>query len=127
MSVRKYEWKFMITCWHRTIKILRFLSCGRTQECLMQLEHILALLLTLRQVNNKQVIILHVIQRQPSRGVLRKRFCENMQQVYRRTPILKCDFNKVATTLLESRFGMGILLEICSLFSEHLFLILRNC
>ena len=31
-------------------------------------------------------------QKQPSRGVLRKRCSENMQQIYSRTPILKCDF-----------------------------------
>ena len=36
------------------------------------------------------------IQKQPSRGVLRKRCSENMQQIYRRTPMPKCDFNKVA-------------------------------
>ena len=35
-------------------------------------------------------------QKQPSRGVPRKRCSENMQQIYRRTPIAKCDFNKVA-------------------------------
>ena len=35
-------------------------------------------------------------QKQPSRGVLRKRCSENMQQIYRRTPMPKCDFNKVA-------------------------------
>ena len=35
-------------------------------------------------------------QMQPSRGVLRKRFSENMQQVYRATPMPKCNFNKVA-------------------------------
>ena len=33
---------------------------------------------------------------QPSRGVLSKTCCENMQQIYRRTPMPKCDFNKVA-------------------------------
>ena len=37
-----------------------------------------------------------VLQKQPSRGVLRKRCSENMQQIYRRTPMPKCDFNKVA-------------------------------
>ena len=31
-------------------------------------------------------------QKQPSIGVLRKRCSENMQQVYRRTPMPKCDF-----------------------------------
>ena len=33
---------------------------------------------------------------QPSRGVLRKRCSENMQQIYRRTPMPNCDFKKVA-------------------------------
>ena len=36
------------------------------------------------------------LQKQPSRGVLRKRCSENMQQIYRRTPMPKCDFNKVS-------------------------------
>ena len=35
------------------------------------------------------------IQKKPSRCVLRKRYSENMQQNYRKTPMLKCDFNKV--------------------------------
>ena len=35
-------------------------------------------------------------QKQPPRGVLRKRCSENMQQIYRRTPMPKFDFNKVA-------------------------------
>ena len=35
------------------------------------------------------------IQKQPSRGALRKRCSENMQQIYRRTSMPKCDFNKV--------------------------------
>ena len=32
-------------------------------------------------------------QKQPCRGVLRKRCSENMQQIYRRTPMPMCDFN----------------------------------
>ena len=39
------------------------------------------------------------IQKQPPRGVSRKRRSENMQQIYRRTPMSKCDFNKVAKQL----------------------------
>ena len=35
-------------------------------------------------------------QKQHSRDVLRKRCSENMQQIYRRTLMPKCDFNKVA-------------------------------
>ena len=48
-------------------------------------------------------------QKQPFRDVLEKRCSENMQQICRRVPMPKCDFNKVAT-LLKSHFGMGILL-----------------
>ena len=32
------------------------------------------------------------VQRQPSRAVLRKRCSENMQQIYRKTPMPKCGF-----------------------------------
>ena len=35
-------------------------------------------------------------QKQPPRGVPRKKCSENMQQIYRRTRMPKCDFNKVA-------------------------------
>ena len=38
-------------------------------------------------------------QKQPPRGVLKKWCSENMQQIYRRTPMPKCDFNKVEITL----------------------------
>ena len=34
-------------------------------------------------------------QKLSSRNVLRKRCSENMKQIYMRTPITKCDFNKV--------------------------------
>ena len=37
-----------------------------------------------------------VIQKQPSIGVLIKRCSENMQQIYLKTPMPKCDFTKVA-------------------------------
>ena len=35
-----------------------------------------------------------VIEKQPPRGVARRRCSENMQQIYRRTAMPKCDFNK---------------------------------
>ena len=38
-------------------------------------------------------------QKQSPRSVLGKWFSENMQQIYRRTPMSKCDFNKVAEQL----------------------------
>ena len=44
-------------------------------------------------------VIIYVMQyrrNQPPRGVPWERFSENTQQIYRRTPVPKCDFNKVA-------------------------------
>ena len=43
-------------------------------------------------------------QKQPSRGALKKRCSENMQQIYWRTPMPKCDFNKVALELVSCKF-----------------------
>ena len=40
-----------------------------------------------------------ITQKQPSRVVPRKKCSENMQQIYRRTPIPKYDFNKDAKQL----------------------------
>ena len=45
------------------------------------------------------------IEKQFFRGVLKKTYSENMHQIYRRTPMPKCDFNKVAL-----HFGIGVLL-----------------
>ena len=39
------------------------------------------------------------IQKQPLRGVIRKKCSEDMQQIYRRTPMPKCNFNKGAKQL----------------------------
>ena len=47
------------------------------------------------------------MQKQPSRGVLMKKCSENIQEIYRRTPIPKGDFNKAA---LQPHFGMPVLL-----------------
>ena len=46
-------------------------------------------------------------QKHPSRGVLRKRCSENIQQIYRRTPMRKCDFNKVARQFFEITLSHG--------------------
>ena len=45
------------------------------------------------------------LQYQLPRGVLKKTCSENMQQIYRRTPIPKCK-----ATLLKSQFCMSVLL-----------------
>ena len=36
------------------------------------------------------------LKKQPPGDVLEKKCSENMQQLYRRSPMPKCDFNKVA-------------------------------
>ena len=36
------------------------------------------------------------VQKQPSRGVLGNRCSENMKEIYRRTPMPMCDFNRTA-------------------------------
>ena len=44
-------------------------------------------------------------------GVLVERCSANKQQIYRRTLMSKCNFNKAAkVTLLKSHFGIGALL-----------------
>ena len=43
--------------------------------------------------------ILSQRQKQPFRGVVRKRCSENLQRIYRRTPMPKKDFNKVVKQL----------------------------
>ena len=43
------------------------------------------------------------VQKQLTRGVLKKRCVKNMMQIYRKTPILKCNFNKVALQLYWNR------------------------
>ena len=61
-------------------------------------------------------------QRQPSRGVLRKRCSENNHQIYRRKPTPKCDFNKLLcfalfsckfTVYFQNTFFLRTLLEDC--------------
>ena len=50
-----------------------------------------------------------VNQKQPCRGVLRKMRSENMQQIYRRTSMLKCDFNKAASQLYWNRTSAWVI------------------
>ena len=63
----------------------------------------------------------------PSGGVLVKRCSEKMQQIYRRAPMQKCDFNKVAlqlhwNTLRHSNFDEITLPHGCSLVNLlHIF------
>ena len=48
----------------------------------------------------KENTILYIyILKQPARGIIKKRCSENMQQIYRRIHMPKCDFNNVALHL----------------------------
>ena len=61
---------------------------------------------TIDQHVRKKKYVIHIVlmslflnglhNRQAYRGVLREKCSENMQQTYRRTFMLECDFNKVA-------------------------------
>ena len=62
-------------------------------------------------------------QKQPPRGIPRKRCSEDMQQIYRRTPMLKCDFNKVASQIYWNRTSTWVLsCKFAAQFLEQLFL-----
>ena len=63
----------------------------------------------LKQVNN---IFLFKVQKQPSKGVLRKRCSENMQRIYRRVPMPMCDFNNVALQLATRNTYGRLLLKV---------------
>ena len=63
------------------------------------------------------------IQKQPSRVVFRKRCSANMQQIYRRIPMPKCDFNKVALKLYRNHIPAWVFsCKFAAYFSGHLFL-----
>ena len=64
-----------------------------------------------------------ISQKQPSRGVLTKRCSGNMQQIYRGTPITKCDFNKVAKQVLMEHFAKIVNGDL----SHERINLLRNC
>ena len=60
-----------------------------------------------------------IIQKQPSRGVLLKRFSENMQQIYRRTPMPKCDFNKVVLQLYWNDTSAWVFSCKCAVYFQN--------
>ena len=62
------------------------------------------------------------IQKQPFRGVLEKKCCENMQQIYRRTPMRECNFDKVAKQLYWNRTSAWLFSwKFCCILPEYLF------
>ena len=51
--------------------------------------------------------VLSNLQKQPSRGVRKKRRSENVQQIYRRTHMPKCDFNELLCSFIEITLRHG--------------------
>ena len=73
-------------------------------------------------VVKEQYVKNFLFQKHPSRGVLKKRYSENTQQIYRRTPMPKCDFNKGAKQpFLNHTFAW----MFSCIFSEHLVIIIH--
>ena len=62
------------------------------------------------------------IQKQPSRGDLSKRCSKNRSKFTRELPCQTAISIKLLANLLKSHFGMGVLPQICCMFSNHLFL-----
>ena len=63
-------------------------------------------------------------QKHPSSGVLRKRCSENMKQIYRKTLMPKCDFNKLLSNFIKITFRHGcspvnLLLILGTLFPKN--------
>ena len=111
----RHNWGFFVnTSGGCFLKLLKFAkSKNRTDTsqkisigiCHRQVSQRLKFLKTFKQwklflnLEDKLWLDMFVAQKQPSKGVLGKRCSENMQQIYWRTPMPKCKFNKVAWQL----------------------------
>ena len=71
-----------------------------------------------KMINPPQFIIL---QKQPSRGVLTKRYSKNIQQIYEGTPMPKCNFNKVAKQLYWSHTSVWVISRIFAAYFQCIF------
>ena len=57
--------------------------------------------------------VIYKVQKQPSRGIFRKRCSENMQQIYRRTPMPKCvNLMYIFRTPFPKNASGGLLLKV---------------
>ena len=73
-------------------------------RCTVKVRYRIKICIFKSNVEFKQVCL----QKQSSRGVLRKRCSENMQEIYGRTPMPKCGFNKVAKQLWNGCFSVPL-------------------
>ena len=96
---------FTSTCFHKLSNLVCTFVLPKAIELLVIYSDISVLAETYSELINKQIKIL--AKNSPPSGVLRKKCSKNVQKIYSRTHMWKCDFNKVAATLLKSHFGMG--------------------
>ena len=104
-KLSKFRWKWMVTGVGEGIH--KIWCPLESRQCSRQVSDRLSFDVQGRGVSQKLAIfhdyhkcmVPYKTQRQPSRGVLRKRCSENVQQIYRRTPMPKCDFKRVAKQL----------------------------
>ena len=119
-SARKYfSWEQKNTFWNTESEFKKNNGAMR-KKVRLQRQQKRAPKLSLPSCISKLLISITAIankQKQPSRGVLRKICSQNMQQIYRRAPMLKCDFSTPMpkcdfskATLLKSHFGIDVLL-----------------
>ena len=87
---RKIRFRFT-QFWFIELKCLHFIWKSKRKLNWMNLKWLLIV-----RWQKTHIHIQNSIQKQPSRGVPSKICSENMQQIYRKTPFVKCDFNNVA-------------------------------
>ena len=61
---------------------------------------------------------LKLLQKQPFRDILEESCSKNMQQIYRGTPMPKCDFNKVAKQLYWNRTSAWVFCKFAADFQK---------
>ena len=83
-------------------------------------------ILLLLEAYNNENLWQQSCQKPSSTGVVIKSCFENMQQIYGRIPMRKCDFNKIANNFIETTLTHGSSSVFCKLaafmISEYLFL-----
>ena len=106
---------FKLICVTHPIFLLRY-SLNKTSKLMGQMPESKYLQCELLESVKKCGSFLIQLQKQSYSGVLWKRCSENMQQTYRRTPMPKCDFNKVIALrhrcFLANFMHIGLFLDI---------------
>ena len=125
-----------ISKWSKSIEQLHSSSWSATADCLTHLRRFpvkleipmcfAALVKKWRYVLTPPYIsgflqYSRIEQKQPSRGVLRKSCSEDMQQIYRRTPMPKCGFNTVAMQLYWNHTSTWVFSCKCAAYFQNTF------